>query len=499
MNLRAYLFAFFVLFACTGYGQWTGPDSKTACTGETITFQAVFGPASGTVPTISWEDGANNFPSGATSITGVTYTVATTNIPLGPTFLIISTLQIQGSTMALNGANYNATTGTLASPSATLTLNAAPSISIQPSDASNCAGEDITLSVTATNATSYQWQKNGVNIGSAINNSYTIVSSTNADEGAYRVIAAAIGCPNATSSEADVIIIDDVEISNATADFNILPNGFFILTKTVKNSSSNTDFTFSITGASSNPTISGFGSTSGSFDLGTPINTIGYTLTTADLGAGISIASLSLTNDDQNNVLAATTFTVTGPCGNDVEEIAINLLPVELTFFKGEIFGDLIYLKWQTASELNNVGFFVERSQDGLRWKEMDFIKGFGTTLETHDYKWADTTPDSGNNYYRLKQVDRDGTTNYSEIVVVNFDKSKLETFVVAPNPTQGYVAFNYQFSIQAVQVLDQLGKVVKNIQQPTNGIDLTELPKGIYTIIATTAEQVVAQQVVKE
>ena len=66
-------------------------------------------------------------------------------------------------------------------------------------------------------------------------------------------------------------------------------------------------------------------------------------------------------------------------------------------------------LTWQTASELNNAGFEVERSADAKQWEVLGFVNGHGTTMEANDYKYLDAQPMRGMNYYRLSQTDFDG------------------------------------------------------------------------------------------
>jgi hypothetical protein len=99
-------------------------------------------------------------------------------------------------------------------------------------------------------------------------------------------------------------------------------------------------------------------------------------------------------------------------------------VPVELSSFSGSVDKDGILLNWSTASELNNKGFEVERSIDGVLFNHIGFVKGSGTSSDVHSYQFKDQLDPEGINtlYYRLKQVDYNGQFEYSSIVTINID-----------------------------------------------------------------------------
>ena len=96
---------------------------------------------------------------------------------------------------------------------------------------------------------------------------------------------------------------------------------------------------------------------------------------------------------------------------------AVNILPVELISFNGRPKIKSIDLQWVTASEINNDYFTVEKSTNGIDFKEMTDINGRGTTTLHSFYNWADESPNDGLNYYRLLQVDFNGDKSYSDII----------------------------------------------------------------------------------
>lgn len=110
-------------------------------------------------------------------------------------------------------------------------------------------------------------------------------------------------------------------------------------------------------------------------------------------------------------------------------------LPVELLTFKGQTIGDYIHLSWETASELNNDRFEIERSQDGVHFAKIGTIEGHGTVNSIKNYGFSDGSPHVGLNYYRLNQVDYDGTSHLHPIISVRYDGDLTEQLKVYPNP----------------------------------------------------------------
>jgi hypothetical protein len=168
-----------------------------------------------------------------------------------------------------------------------------------------------------------------------------------------------------------------------------------------------------------------------------------------------------------------------------------NPLPVELLSFDCELWNeDQVKLSWQTAVEINNDYFTIERSPDGNAWEEIEKIDGAGNSVERLAYATIDLNPLQGLSYYRLKQTDFDGTYSYSEIRTVSVSKSVKRAIQIYPNPTDGPVYLETEeFDLQAIQVYNYLGEEVLSItNEPSEAnkrfvIDLTELPAGMYLI----------------
>jgi uncharacterized repeat protein (TIGR01451 family) len=170
-------------------------------------------------------------------------------------------------------------------------------------------------------------------------------------------------------------------------------------------------------------------------------------------------------------------------------------LPVELTAFEAAANGEEVTLTWQTASETNNAGFHVERSLDGdPSFEEVHFIEGAGTTNEAKRYQFTDEGIPFKSQMltYRLRQVDLDGTTSYSQEVEVDLGApDALSLHGNFPNPFRGQTAIRYelpQVGHVTLRVYDMLGREVielVNRQQEAGRkeiqFDASRLASGTY------------------
>lgn len=160
-------------------------------------------------------------------------------------------------------------------------------------------------------------------------------------------------------------------------------------------------------------------------------------------------------------------------------------LPIELVYFKGEVIGENVQLTWETASELNNDFFTIERSSDAEVWDELMQVAGAGTSNKTNNYQVQDGRPISGTSYYRLKQTDFDGHFEYSSIVSVNF--TGKSDFIVSPNPSTGlFTINNIELVSNQVRLYNGLGQELDIPANSSNSgtiLDLSAFPSGIYIL----------------
>ncbi|HSR17204.1 MAG TPA: T9SS type A sorting domain-containing protein, partial [Ignavibacteriaceae bacterium] len=127
-----------------------------------------------------------------------------------------------------------------------------------------------------------------------------------------------------------------------------------------------------------------------------------------------------------------------------------------------------VLITWETASETNNAGFNVERSSDNVKFESITFIKGKGTTTAKSHYSYSDVSVLSAKCFYRLKQVDYDGSFNYSKSIEVNVELP--EVFALEqnyPNPFNPTTAIRFSLPSTAkvsIKLYNTLGQEIVTI-----------------------------------
>jgi len=178
-----------------------------------------------------------------------------------------------------------------------------------------------------------------------------------------------------------------------------------------------------------------------------------------------------------------------------VGEIHYDLgVPVELTSFTASVIGNSAELKWNTATELNNSGFNIERkTESSTSWENIGFVSGHGTTTEAQFYSYTDNNLEAGSYNYRLKQVDLNGSSKYYNLAEVVKIVSP-ETFNLSqnyPNPFNPTTKISWQIPAESyvtLKVYDLLGNEVATLvnEEKTAGIyevefDASRLTSGTY------------------
>lgn len=167
-------------------------------------------------------------------------------------------------------------------------------------------------------------------------------------------------------------------------------------------------------------------------------------------------------------------------------------IPVELASFTGEQLSNGVILKWITASETNNMGFSVERSNDGESYTEITFISGKGTTTEQTNYSYLDKDIRVGTMYYRLKQIDLDGTFEYSNIINVDVNMpTQFSLFQNHPNPFNPSTKIVFELPVDANVKLKIYNTIGQEVAELTNSdlsggkhefdFNASDLSSGIY------------------
>ncbi len=183
----------------------------------------------------------------------------------------------------------------------------------------------------------------------------------------------------------------------------------------------------------------------------------------------------------------------------------MSALPVELAMFKAYTNTASVLLKWESIMEINNEYFTVERSTDGRNFESIGDIDGAGTSGERNRYVLADKYPAEGTNYYRLKQTDFDGKSEYFPVVAVEF--SQTGAISVYPNPVReslNMTVTGAKDDAAEVSIFSlSSGQIVYSAQTYLNGnkaeIDVQNLPKGMYNVVLTTGRKAFNTKFVKQ
>jgi hypothetical protein len=164
-----------------------------------------------------------------------------------------------------------------------------------------------------------------------------------------------------------------------------------------------------------------------------------------------------------------------------------NVLPITLATFQARSEEGGAMITWKVTSEINNDKMLVLRSKDGLNFQEIGQVNGRGTSTVPFEYRYFDANPGGGETYYRLKQVDFDGTFEYSKIIVLNTE-GFIKLFIY-PNPARErvFVKTTQDVIDQGLHLYDALGR--KHNLQWLGGAGLYEatlppqLTPGLYLI----------------
>jgi len=150
-------------------------------------------------------------------------------------------------------------------------------------------------------------------------------------------------------------------------------------------------------------------------------------------------------------------------------------------------------LNWETATEINNDYFTIEKSNDAINWKSIGEIKGAGNSSQSINYSYRDYKLLSGISYYRLKQIDFDGQYTYSQVEVI--DLNRPNNFVnIYPNPaSKQIVVEGSEEEISTIKIYNVLSKELSDQAVITKEndqriiINLENFSPGLYYIKTKT------------
>jgi len=232
---------------------------------------------------------------------------------------------------------------------------------------------------------------------------------------------------------------------------------------------------------------------------------------TSETGLGLLLRD-NLSDDTWGELYAtlntsANTLTKTGLTGTEFALASSNApLPVELSTFSARIIDKKVMLNWETATEVRNYGFDVEKSIDGKNFNKLGFVQGNGNSNSNKYYSFEDNSPETGINYYRLKQIDTDGSFEYSKIISLNLNiPTEFSLSQNYPNPFNPTTTIDFTLpsaTYVSLKVFDLLGNQVAFLidQQQEAGsysllFDGTNLASGNYIYIINAGGEVITKK----
>jgi hypothetical protein len=181
-------------------------------------------------------------------------------------------------------------------------------------------------------------------------------------------------------------------------------------------------------------------------------------------------------------------------------------LPVTLVSFTANRKAGNVLLHWQTATELNNKGFYVQRNT-GSGWKDLALVfsaAADGNSSTGNSYAFNDKSPAAGLNQYRLLQVDFDGRGQYSETRAIRGEDA-VTRLLLFPNPsTNGAATLVFgSAGSKEVMVRNLAGSLIKQYKNiNTSSLEIKNLADGFYTVLVTdaaTGEATVEKLIIKK
>jgi len=187
-------------------------------------------------------------------------------------------------------------------------------------------------------------------------------------------------------------------------------------------------------------------------------------------------------------------YIFTGTTGRGVFRSLESTIPVELNSFTADVIENLVNLEWTTATETNNKGFEIQRIFSNSDWRKIGFVEGHGTTTEPCAYSYSDDISNINSNAvtYRFKQLDFDGSYQYSnEVIVENIAPQDFALYQNYPNPFNPVTTIEYNLPLKSLVTLiiyNSLGEKISQLVNEEIGpgyhqvpFNAANIPGGVY------------------
>jgi hypothetical protein len=292
--------------------------------------------------------------------------------------------------------------------------------------------------------------------------------------------------------------MDNMSASGGQQELNILAGGNVIVRSDASFSGS-AGFTINNSGeflVQNNMTVSGgaSGVINGSLEVTNTLTNSRALTGTGTVYAGTYAGTGSIFGTGMTSLIGGNTYQQSGGVA-----VVVVPTPIMLDYFNVYCQNNAIAIDWQTASELNNRYFTLERSADGIDFETLAIVSGGGTSSIAHNYRYTDDNPINGVSYYRLKQTDFNGDFKVFVPVSVSFlNEDNLE---VGPNPatTEFHISLAGEMGMGVDNLYSFTGTLVhaSDLNSNLTTINVSNLPKGNYLLVVIAGESIISKKVV--
>ena len=182
------------------------------------------------------------------------------------------------------------------------------------------------------------------------------------------------------------------------------------------------------------------------------------------------------------------------------------VLPISLTVFTATPQGNTIQLFWRTEMEENNDYMALERSTNGKNFHEIGIVNGAGTTIEAQEYTFVDEEPLVGINYYRIRQVDFDGATEYHRIIAASIENIGQSDIKLVPNQVDNQFNIIFPATMEneiQLSIFNLNGQQVHSetlqVQGDIKNINVSTLQAGMYLTTLTSTSGTITKRFIKK
>ncbi|MEP7233534.1 MAG: T9SS type A sorting domain-containing protein, partial [Ginsengibacter sp.] len=191
----------------------------------------------------------------------------------------------------------------------------------------------------------------------------------------------------------------------------------------------------------------------------------GYFIFTVNVSTSATIGNTVKVNGATGPVVFG--FTTAPNVTNNQSDLGgLQTLPISLTSFTVKLIENTALLNWTTTSEVNNASFDIERSTDGINFTWIGNIKANPGVSGYHNYGFIDQSPETGTNFYRLRQIDFDSHSKYSSVIKIALDINRMSIGTLYPNPVRNILTYAIYSPVRGQMLMrlsDVSGKVFIN------------------------------------